>query len=106
METLVTAIRKRLPIAEFVAPYTDGLKPSGKGVWFIGRCPFHQSPTDPPTKRKFWVNTEKGICGCFVPRCQAGQPMDVINFYARLKGISNSEAIHELAMECQLSQGR
>lgn len=95
----VESIKEQLPIAPFVAQYTNGLKRSGPG-FFIGRCPFHQPITDRPNKRKFWVNTDKGICGCFVPRCQAEQPgrrpMDVINFYARLKGISNAQAIEEL----------
>lgn len=94
----VRQIRQHYKIASFVAPYTNGLKPSGKGRWFIGRCPFHQPDTDPASKRKFWVDTEKGICGCFVPRCPANEkPMDVINFYAALKGLSNREAIEQLA---------
>lgn len=94
---LVQQIRAALPIAAFVAPYTNGLKSTGRG-WYIGRCPFHQPATDPANKRKFWVNSDKGICGCFVPRCLAYRPpMDVINFYARLKDISNREAIQELA---------
>jgi len=104
---LIDQIRAALPIAQFVAPHTGGLKPSGRGgVWFTGRCPFHQQPDAPPNKRKFWVNTEKGVCGCFVPRCPAfcdkrldptSKPMDVINFFARLRGLSNSEAVKELA---------
>lgn len=97
---LITRIRAAFPIAAFVAPYTGGLKPTKPG-WYIGRCPFHQSPSDAPNKRKFWVNAEKGICGCFVPRCQDRPPMDVINFYARLKGVSNQEAIRELAERLQ-----
>lgn len=101
-KSLVEQIKAKLPIAPFVAQYTKGLKPSSNhGGWYIGHCPFHQSPTDPPGKRKFWVNTEKGLCGCFVPRCQAqapgGLPMDVVNFYARLKKLDNARAIAELA---------
>ena len=97
--TTVGRIKQFFPIARFVAPYTNGLKPSGpsghQGKWFIGRCPFHQSKTN---KRNLWVNTDKGICGCFVPRCPASKkPLDVINFYAMLKGISNGEAIQQLA---------
>lgn len=100
--SLIDDIRSHLPIAPFVAPYTGGLKPTGQG-WFTGRCPFHQSEDDPPKKRKFWVNSEKGICGCFVPRCPAHRPpMDVVNFYARLKNIPNSQAIDELARELGL----
>lgn len=93
----IAHIRAFFPIARFVAPYTGGLKPTKPG-WYIGRCPFHQDPQDPPNKRKFWVNADKGICGCFVPRCQGDRPpMDVINFWARLRDISNREALRELA---------
>ena len=104
MTNRITKIRAAFPIAKFVAPYTGGLKSSGNG-FFIGRCPFHQSPNDPPKKCKFWVNPGKGICGCFVPRCQDNRPpMDVINFYARLKNLSNRAAIRELSKEldCKL----
>ncbi len=92
----VAQIKELYPLARFVAPFTGGLKPTRPG-WFIGRCPFHQSPDDPPNKRKFWVSSEQNICGCFVPRCPAhGRPMDVINFWARLKGMTNQEAIQDL----------
>ncbi len=105
--SLVDEIRQKLPIAPFVACYTAGLKPTGKD-FFTGRCPFHQTESEPRRKRKFWVNSAKGICGCFVSSCQAqspgGKPMDVVNFYARLKGISNSQAIQELAKECGLKE--
>lgn len=95
-QSKVEIIREHFAIAPFVAPHTNGLKRSGPR-FFVGRCPFHQTGKDRPNKRKFWVNPEKGICGCFVPGCEAhGKPMDVINFYARLKSISNSQAISEL----------
>lgn len=97
--TPIEQIKAALPIAPFVAKHTNGLKPTKQG-WFVGRCPFHQSPDDPPTKRKLWVNANKGICGCFDPACQGDHPpMDVINFYARLQGISNDQAIEDLAKQ-------
>lgn len=95
----VDEIKQALPLPSFIARYTNGLKPSGPG-FFIGRCPFHQKPTDPPSKRKFWVNERLGVCGCFVPRCAGqqpnGKPMDIINFWARLQDIPNNEAIEDL----------
>jgi DNA primase len=104
---LVDEIKQKLPIAPFVAAYTGGLKSTGQN-FLTGRCPFHQLDRQPSAKRKFWVNSAKGICGCFVPTCQAqapgGKPMDVVNFYARLKGISNSQAIAELAKVCGLKE--
>lgn len=100
--TLIEQIKAALPIAPFVAKHTNGLKPTKQG-WFVGRCPFHQPEDDPPKKRKLWVNAGKGICGCFDPTCPAHRPpMDVVNFYARLKNISNSQAIDELARELGL----
>lgn len=93
---VIQQIKRAHPIAPHVARYTGGLRPSGGNEWFIGRCPFHQPATDPPNKRKFWVNIKKGVCGCFVPRCEAHQPMDIINFEALRRGISNKEAIDAL----------
>jgi DNA primase len=102
MTDLIDQIRAALPIAPFVARYTNGLKPTGLG-FFTGRCPFHQPESDPLRKRKLWVNANKGICGCFDPACQRDRPpMDVINFYARLHNITNAEAISELAKELGL----
>lgn len=94
--TKVEQIKAAFDIAKFVAPYTHGLKPTRPG-WYVGRCPFHQKAADRPNKRKFWVSSEKQLCGCFVPSCPASEkPMDVINFWARHRGISNREAIEEL----------
>jgi len=100
--SLITQIKQRLPIAPFVSPYTHGLKASGNG-FFIGRCPFHQAPDDPPLKRKFWVNPAQGICGCFVPRCPAhGKPLDIINFYQLYENCTTQEAINQLARKAGL----
>ena len=105
-KTKTQQIRSLLPIAKFVSPHTNGLKRSGPR-FYIGRCPFHQSEKAPPRKRQFWVNPELGICGCFNPGCDAhGQPMDVINFYARLNHLTNSEAIAQLWKKVSLSANR
>lgn len=94
---LIQQIRAKFPLAPFVASYTNGLKQSGSNGWFIGRCPFHQPADDPAHKLKFWVNTRLNLCGCFVPRCAAHHPpMDVINFYTKVKKITNAQAIKEL----------
>lgn len=94
--TKVEQIKAAFDIAKFVVPYTNGLKQTRPG-WYVGRCPFHQKDADRPNKRKFWVSSEKQICGCFVSRCPASEkPMDIINFWARHRQISNSEAIEEL----------
>lgn len=99
--SLIDQIKTRLPIAAFVSPYTNGLKASGNG-FFIGRCPFHQLPDDPPAKRKFWVSTTKNTCGCFVPRCPAHNSLDLIDFYQLYHHCTRNEAIHQLARKAGL----
>lgn len=96
---MIKTIKQKYPIAPFVAPYTGGLKSSGR-VFFMGNCPFCKK------SRVFWVANHLGLCGCFNPGCDAfcnvakdpdSRPMDVINFHARIKNISNDEAIADLA---------
>lgn len=105
--SVIQQIKDRLPLAPFVAPYTAGLKASGPG-FFIGRCPFHQTPNDPPQKRKFWVSARLNICGCFTPRCPAyanqsedptRKPLDIINFYQLYFHCSQADAISDLSIK-------
>jgi len=103
MSTLVQEIKKRMTILEVCKSDVLHLKATRPAGWYVGRCPFHQPDSDPPSKRKFWIDARPGrqICSCFVPRCRTGnpggRPMDVINYYARLHQISNRAAIFELA---------
>jgi len=94
----IEAIKAKHPIARFVAPYCGGLRSSGQR-FLKGYCPFCQSARQ-GSRYRFWVCIDLGICGCHKPACRdqqpGGKPMDVINFYARVKGISNLEAIREL----------
>ena len=44
-----------------------------------------------------WVNAKLGVCRCFKHGCAgAERVMDVISLHARLRGISNTEAIYNL----------
>ena len=98
MSTLILQIRERLPLAPFVAQYSGGVKQSGRG-WFVAvTCPFCTG------HKKLWIDGRPGrqVCNCFKPTCAAFRPMDVINFYARLKGLDNRRAIEELAREVGL----
>ncbi|MCB0208026.1 MAG: hypothetical protein KDJ52_01775 [Anaerolineae bacterium] len=90
----VIAIKNTIKIAPFVAPYTLGLRQGRNERYFTGWCPFHQPSKG--LRRQFWVDSRMGLCNCFNPRCAAPLPMDVINFYARVKGIALHEAIEEL----------
>lgn len=110
--TIIEHLKTQLPIAPFVAPFTHGLKATGP-YFFIGHCPFHQAPDDPPHKRKFWVNTRFNICGCFNPRCSAyantqedptRKPLDIINFWSLLRDITIEQAIAELARKANIGE--
>ena len=57
--------------------------------WGVAKCPFHED-----TNPSFWVDTERQLCGCF-SGCTA-KPLDVVNLYARLHNLNNSDAIRHL----------
>lgn len=106
MSSLVTEIKKRMPIMGVMRDHVLHIRPARRSGWYVGHCPFHQTNDDRRSKRKFWVSSQHNLCGCFVPRCPAycnqredpsSKPMDVINFYARLHDLPNRAAIFELA---------
>lgn len=68
--------------------FTD-LVPTGRG-WFQTKCPLHDD-----TAPSFWIDTQRQLCGCYAG-C-TNKPLDIINLYARLYGLSNREAIFQLA---------
>jgi hypothetical protein len=85
--SLVEEIKERLDILSLVADPRQ----SGNG-WYLARCPFHDDHTP-----SFWINTEKGICGCYsgcTPKL-----LDSIALYARLHGLDNKHAVRELASQ-------
>jgi len=81
--SLVATIKQRIKITELISgtPTRDG--------WQVTRCPFHAD-----SKPSFWIDTRRGVCGCHAG-CTP-KPLDVINLYARLNGLSNSDAITSL----------
>lgn len=100
--SLINQIKKHFTIASVVAPTTGGLKKpiqTKYGQYYNGWCPFCQSGQLQKGKpRKFWVNVESNLCNCMDPSCASNLPMDVINFYSRYWGVSNREAIEDLAV--------
>jgi hypothetical protein len=52
-------------------------------------CPFHDDK-----EPSFWIDTERNLWGCHA----CGTRGDVINLYARLKGLTNLQAIREMAV--------
>lgn len=106
----VQAIKQKYPLARLAREEVTNLKATKPDGWYLGYCPFCQGATAGtdskgkrrnPSELKFWIDTRKGFCSCFRPKCRAqnpgGRPMDVINFYARLHNLTNRQAIFELA---------
>lgn len=62
--------------------------PNGRGA-FKAFCPFHDDSTP-----SAWVNPEQQRFGCNA--CWPGLWWDVANVYAKLKGISNGQALQEV----------
>lgn len=85
--TLIQSIRKTFRIEDF---FTDKVRTSSNARWFLTRCPLHEDK-----EPSFWLDTEHQLCGCFAG-CTP-KPLDSINLYARLHGLSNDLAIQEMA---------
>ena len=80
-----------LRIEEVVGEFIE-LKKVGSS--YKGLCPFHAD-----TNPSFSVTPEKKICKCFV--CGSGG--NAINFYSKIKNISYTEAIRELAKKYKIN---
>lgn len=80
---LIVQIRERTSLLSW---FPDVEQSSRDGRWWRARCPFHDDKVP-----SFWIDVQRGICGCF-SGCTS-KPLDVINLYARLHGISEREAI-------------
>jgi hypothetical protein len=85
-EDLLKQIRERVSLLDLIP---DAVPTGGHGRWYTALCPFHDDHHP-----SFWIDTLRGICGC--RRCQM-VAMDVVNLYARLHGLSNRDAIFQLA---------
>jgi hypothetical protein len=69
--------------------FPDAVFTSGDHRWMSARCPFHDDQ-----RPSFWIDTVRQLCGCAT--CGM-KPMDAVNLYARMKGISDREAIIAMA---------
>lgn len=79
---MVTKIREHYRIEDF---FPDAVE-TGGSRWRMTRCPFHDDFAP-----SFWLDVQRQICGCF-SGCTT-KPLDVINLYGRLYGLSNHDAI-------------
>jgi hypothetical protein len=80
---LVSRIRNYFKIEDF---FPGAIQTSGDRRWMLTKCPFHDD-NDP----SFWIDTQRQICGCYAG-CTM-KPLDVINLFGRLHGLSNRDAI-------------
>ncbi|MCZ8255014.1 MAG: toprim domain-containing protein [Polaromonas sp.] len=95
-ETLISRIKNRLPLLEYIQRYRP-MKPSGsagggKSTEFHGSCinPGHEDKNP-----SFYVNTEKNVFSCRGCGCQG----NVVDAYALIHGLSKEVAKFELAKE-------
>ena len=89
----VSRVKEIVSIVSLAKQLTE-LTPSGRGRYWLGKCPFHQD--EHPS---FWVDDELGLWGCFVSNCQGHRGGDVINLIALVQNISNGDAVRVLAKE-------
>jgi hypothetical protein len=85
---LLSQIKNRISILDLIG---GEIEKTGDH-WFVARCPFHDDHNP-----SFWIDTQRGLCGCYAGCNQGGKAMDVVNYWSRLRSISNTRAIYELA---------
>jgi hypothetical protein len=90
---VIARIKAVRPIVAELQAAGITLQPAGQATW-VGRCPFHDDQTP-----SLWANPASGLWGCNRPDCRAAGVHDVINFRALWRGVSNQEAIQQLAAE-------
>lgn len=61
--------------------------------FLMAECPLPEHGED--NSPSMWINTKLGICNC--NKCQRAKPMDVINLYGIMNGVTDAEAIRTLA---------
>lgn len=86
-ESTVDRVKRSLDVVALAQQLT-GLRLCENGRYWSGRCPFHGD--DIPS---FWVDSERGLWGCRA----CGAHGDAVNLYARIHGLTVSEAISALA---------
>lgn len=80
---------ERIKTALRMESFFTGYHPTGVD-YYMTNCPFHDD--EHPS---FWFDADRQICGCF-SGCTP-KALDAIGLYARLHGLSNTEAIRQLA---------
>lgn len=87
-EMIIPKIGAGIRIEDLV-PIPEGARPNKRGAYKV-RCPFTQNHKNGDTNFSAWVNIEQQRFGC--NSCWPDMYWDVVNVYAMLNNISNSEA--------------
>jgi len=88
---IIDDIKSRISIIEIAESEGLRLKKSGSGR-YTSLCCFHDE-----TKPSLTFDTDTNRFNCFACTDENGESGgDIINFYARIHGLSNSEAIKQL----------
>ena len=87
-ESAVDKIKASLTLEQFFPLRT---KPAKGGRFWMTRCPLHDDKNP-----SMWLDLEIQRCGCYAG-CTPDGAIDVIDLYARLNDLSNTEAIRVLA---------
>jgi hypothetical protein len=86
---LITVVKSRVRIEMF---FKDPQRTSANGQWYAVLCPFHDDHNP-----SAWIDTKRQLFGC---QTCGGKALDVINMYARMHGMSESDAVSAMAREC------
>lgn len=85
-EKLIDKLRRDYRVESF---FPNAKSSSADGRWFLDVCPFHDDKNP-----SFWIDTQRQICGCF-SGCTP-KPLDSINLFAQLYGLTNRDAIRAM----------
>lgn len=89
---MIQTVKESVSILDLLPAGSEPITKDGR--WYQAWCPFHPDKQNGNT-RSMWIDTVKGIAGCHA--C-GFKPLDAINFYSRLKGLDNREALLQLAL--------
>jgi len=84
-KSLVDKIKQTFRVEDF---FTERVS-TGAGRWYLTRCPLHEDSSP-----SMWIDVQYQLVGCFAG-CTP-KPLDAINLYARLHGLTNELAIQEM----------
>lgn len=98
---IIQDIKIMLPILTLANRYTQMRSSSDCGRWWVGRCP-HPEHFD--RKPSFKIDAVNNQASCWKSSCALHEPrgLDVIDLFARLRGIRMKDAIIALGMQLGL----